>query len=780
MADKAAHSAAGDNPTPPWLLKAKLEVKKDIGSGECSTAVPHRLCDLCIDAVTIFTQGGFWEEDARIPWREPADGKPELDHDSLYSTRPHLQKPEVTHHDNPQRLRESADRGCHLCSLLLATFEAQHPAVHSSQLRLVSDATRRKRTNGCQQIRIWSEPTSESNVKSNRAVLMHRHPHPLTRDTFSAGRNSLLADTQEYRFRWCKSTYDQVGIHMINGWIQRCIEDHDTCRLNYSASRPERVLDLNAFPDSEDLRLIQTDKARVHAWATLSYRWGAFNPLTLGTHNYDALKARIAYDSVPRTIQEAVQVCRALNMRYLWVDALCIMQDGGKDFAIEVSKMGAIYAGSRFTIAAAASDNSNSGCFGNRFPLRCEDCVLLGSDNIHWIFGRDDGCGLQTHQDRIQTTPLNRRGWVFQERMMSPRTIYLTPSDLFFECRETFVCHGCAASGFAKGSKDNQSRVSSGKRAFTALHTLLDQTQYHSSFRKIWVRTISDYSLTELTNIDDKLSALAGIAEMAQSTLQCQASYGLWLDFFISELQWFTYGVVLAELREQVPSWSWVRASDTSYRSIFVGESESEKREWCATVIRAPSATPFAQLSSLHKQMTPRQVSFSIRGRIETFFPVPVRQKSAGWSFVRGDWTMVPTKHAASDILETYVEPFWAAYLAHDKTDLAQRTRERFGCRLWPEYRPDEAPLQMQAVTCLLLQRTHLQHYTLDSGIALEQLDATKNVYRRVGFFAQEFQSLHLQHHKSLEQDCTHSLGCSISRRMFEEEDGPTTELEIV
>lgn len=60
----------------------------------------------------------------------------------------------------------------------------------------------------------------------------------------------------------------------------------------------------------------------------------------------------------------------------------CIVHEGGDDFANEVSKMGAIYADSLFTIAATDAINSNSGYFNAHHPLHRGDCVPVGSDNI--------------------------------------------------------------------------------------------------------------------------------------------------------------------------------------------------------------------------------------------------------------------------------------------------------------------------------------------------------------------------------------------------------------
>jgi hypothetical protein len=62
-----------------------------------------------------------------------------------------------------------------------------------------------------------------------------------------------------------------------------------------------------------------------------------------------------------QTIQDAVQVTKAMGTRYLWVDALCILQDSPSDKASEIGKIGSIYKNCTYTIAASSAPTSSSG-----------------------------------------------------------------------------------------------------------------------------------------------------------------------------------------------------------------------------------------------------------------------------------------------------------------------------------------------------------------------------------------------------------------------------------
>src|SRR5438034_1924444 len=67
--------------------------------------------------------------------------------------------------------------------------------------------------------------------------------------------------------------------------------------------------------------------------------------------------------ALPKTFQDAVLLTRALGVRYLWIDSLCIIQDDEKDWKRENPKMGEVYQYATITIAAAHARDSSEGCF---------------------------------------------------------------------------------------------------------------------------------------------------------------------------------------------------------------------------------------------------------------------------------------------------------------------------------------------------------------------------------------------------------------------------------
>lgn len=69
-------------------------------------------------------------------------------------------------------------------------------------------------------------------------------------------------------------------------------------------------------------------------------------------------------------------VTREVGFRYIWIDALCIVQDDKLDVEKEIGKMGQIYRNSSLTIGAAKGSDVTSGLFAHRDPYRFRPCFL--------------------------------------------------------------------------------------------------------------------------------------------------------------------------------------------------------------------------------------------------------------------------------------------------------------------------------------------------------------------------------------------------------------------
>jgi len=94
-----------------------------------------------------------------------------------------------------------------------------------------------------------------------------------------------------------------------------------------------RLLDIREDDNSNfSFRLIETkDLISPRPYVTLSHCWGRTRFIKPLVENLDDLKKRIPIDALPRTFYDAIQITRRLNIRYLWIDSLCIIQKSLND-----------------------------------------------------------------------------------------------------------------------------------------------------------------------------------------------------------------------------------------------------------------------------------------------------------------------------------------------------------------------------------------------------------------------------------------------------------------
>ena len=141
-------------------------------------------------------------------------------------------------------------------------------------------------------------------------------------------------------------------IEAIRDWIKRCqnSNDHKICHervLNGDAAFDNeqailliRVIDLRETPP----RLLLTKKGQRARYATLSHCWGTVvNPIKTTSLSLAERMAGIPQKSMSKTLREAVIIARGLDIRFLWVDSLCIIQEDTADWVCKAALMARTY-----------------------------------------------------------------------------------------------------------------------------------------------------------------------------------------------------------------------------------------------------------------------------------------------------------------------------------------------------------------------------------------------------------------------------------------------------
>lgn len=255
---------------------------------------------------------------------------------------------------------------------------------------------------------------------------------------------------------------------------------------------------------------------------------------------------KIPIKTLPRTFQDAIVVTRKLEIKYLWIDSLCIIQDSSIDWQKESSLMGKVYSHAFCTLAASASLD----CHGGLFPDKSKLAILCPKSPT---LADTKSVVLKPYQETwnslFHKSVLNERGWCLQERELSPRILYFTDHTTLFECREAQAglrsIHGlqCSTPDFrgieSKASKPAPPDI---RRCLDISHDDgLQQEQYdrvkHNRYTD-WLQMIEGFSIRKLTVRTDKFPAVSGLAVEYAYLLDDTYVAGIWLGDLLRGLCW--------------------------------------------------------------------------------------------------------------------------------------------------------------------------------------------------------------------------------------------------
>ncbi|TVY82614.1 hypothetical protein LSUE1_G001372 [Lachnellula suecica] len=403
-----------------------------------------------------------------------------------------------------------------------------------------------------------------------------------------------------------RSTTTDRSWNLAKSWLEECFTSHEQChKLLMQRKLPARLIDVGDENRSPKL-VLSAEILNKTRYLTLSHCWGGKTTTALKLNNLEAFRKKIPLESLSKTFQEAITTAQKLGYHYLWIDALCIIQDDAKDWKHETSLMGNIYANSDLNLAASDSPDGATGLFFNRPE--------------HKILGWKVDCGVEANSFRTESwdcTPqrwrwsafgnniLNSRAWTFQERLLARRTLCFGADEISWECRtvglsETFPQSVQDALQTLPGT------VSVAKRTPFAGEVTPDLTLE-------WFEIVTGYSAGNLTFAKDKLVAISGVARLFAERFGRTYVAGMWKEDLLPQLTWFvpvTNRSPEAEQRHvfRAPSWSW--ASIDSQVLLPDALKFQGSCEYCVVieeVSMVPSEDPFADFKGGFLRLRSRQ-----------------------------------------------------------------------------------------------------------------------------------------------------------------------------
>lgn len=394
---------------------------------------------------------------------------------------------------------------------------------------------------------------------------------------------------------------------LIRNWIDYCVKN-DACPLPpiNSIPLPTRVIDVgNAGDTYVSLHVTKDSDIQHGRYMTLSHRWGDANLPKCTRRNIGSLQQGFDLSGLPRTFRDAVQVTRDLQVRFLWIDSLCILQDSTEDWAQEAGMMGNVYQNCFINIAATAAQNSDSGLF---FDRRKRDAERLEVE-IDWL--SEDVPTSPSNNDasrpkyvscycwdpdlwsfEVELAVVNTRGWVAQERLFAPRILHFGKNQLLWECSARAACE-MSPGGDPDLSVGSQLRpwkhlADCFRDAGTTPICSLTNVQRFSKWQAWW-DFVEAYTTREFTYTSDKLIAIAAVANaMIRQHEGVPEDYfaGLWQWWLELDLCWHVSHnrqpplsfkkTVRPDDREawRAPSWSWASVDGPVIRAYVDRKDE--------------------------------------------------------------------------------------------------------------------------------------------------------------------------------------------------------------
>lgn len=344
--------------------------------------------------------------------------------------------------------------------------------------------------------------------------------------------------------------------------------------------------------------MVETAGLRADKYICLSHCWGLQQIITTKAATLAERMREINVEELSKTFWDAICMTRKFGIDYIWIDSLCIIQDDSLDWQRESAQMASIYRNAYLTIAATKASSGAGGLFTETPDFEVRGTTPAGEDYF-LVFREKIQHELSVDLTTDLRFPLMARGWIYQERMLSPRVLHFGHHELFFECSTSCRCE-CGDIGFLGNYEDvplpNPRQMYSSALESIAKATTtkggewsneqwLEQSRYYVA--RIWRSMVVFYTGLRLTVPGDRLPALGGVARTFAGKRKSPYLAGIFEDAILDDLLWDVRAGKRGRPNKPgeyiAPSWSWASVAEpVTYRDgLFYWDEEiyQEKQE---------------------------------------------------------------------------------------------------------------------------------------------------------------------------------------------------------
>jgi hypothetical protein len=373
--------------------------------------------------------------------------------------------------------------------------------------------------------------------------------------------------------------------HQITEWFKDCQTTHRACSST-SGSAPQLLIPTRLIQvdgEASQVRLAEVAK-NLHkvTYTTLTHCWGMRPLLNTTTKTLHLRLHGVNFNDLPQTFRDAVTITRTLGISYLWIDALCIVQDNREDWQREASNIAEYYKNGALNIVAGTKD-ATLGLFEPRWEPKFQTVEIQRSPGpfcIGWLgseaFSDANGTSVEEFPDNWRyLSRAHRRAWTLQEVRLARRNLVFQSN----EDSSQYCTRPISAQLYMKCQQ--QVIWENGRQR------KLEDASGIDDFRK-WCALVEQYSGYQIAFSIDKLPAISALAR--EHALKTSDEYlaALWRRDLLAGLLWKTRPTEQGQQSSpseayQAPSWSWASVNSSIEYPWLMDESPGAQILGCST-----------------------------------------------------------------------------------------------------------------------------------------------------------------------------------------------------
>ncbi|KAF6803073.1 HET domain-containing protein [Colletotrichum sojae] len=363
-------------------------------------------------------------------------------------------------------------------------------------------------------------------------------------------------------------------------WIQTCntSPEHSLCRDTYGPSGlysplPTRVL--NVGPEDQEPFLFESNGLK-QRYCILSYCWSLAGNTVTTKDNFLRHTKSIPLASLPTLLRQAILATRSLGYKYLWIDALCIIQDDLDDRAREAAMMHELYSRADLMLTSLVAADSRDNLFESRLretarpiPLKVFLSKKYRHSSIeHSLF---ELAAYPNHHDWLKCVmegPVHQRAWTLQEHLMSTRVVNFGPGILHWEYLCSYRLESDPEGMCIEFRRKELEARRSLKLAVKACQQPENSHHSKASPFEVWQSQVEEFTRRRLTKHSDRIPAFLAISKVLCQAAGDDFSGGIWNGKqLIPSMCWQLQQPDETDMRG--PSWTWgARSGKISYELL--------------------------------------------------------------------------------------------------------------------------------------------------------------------------------------------------------------------